>query len=199
MNLTTALTPGSLTVSNAAKDYTFTGNGGIGGAIALNKVGTGELTLATSNTFTGGVMLSGGVVNVNATETAGSSGPLGQSGTISFNGGTLQYNTNNVFDYSARFSTAASQAYSIDTAGQTVTLASPLTSSGGTLTKAGAGTLNLSAVNTYSGMTTISGGSLIISGAGQLNSATVMTNNGNFTYASSAAQTLSGPFLVAAR
>ncbi len=63
------------------------------------------------------------------------------------------------------------------------------------LTKAGAGTLTLSGVNTFSGPLTVSGGTLAIGGAGQLNSGSYgpnIVNNGTFSYGSSANQTLSG-------
>jgi autotransporter-associated beta strand protein len=93
---------------------------------------------------------------------------VGASGTIRFGGGTLQYSTSNTTDYSSRFSTAASQAYSIDTNGQNVSWASPLASSGGTLTKSGTGALTLAGANSYSGGTTISGGVLALSGSGSI-------------------------------
>jgi autotransporter-associated beta strand protein len=63
--------------------------------------------------------------------------------------------------------------------------------------KLGAGALTLSGTNTYTGPTSIGGGTLTIGGAGLLGNglyATNIFNNGGgaFTYASSAAQTLSG-------
>jgi autotransporter-associated beta strand protein len=66
---------------------------------------------------------------------------------------------------------------------------------GAAVSKVGAGTANLSAVNTYSGPTSISQGTLAITGAGQLGGglyAANILNIGTFNYASSAAQTLSG-------
>ncbi len=112
---------------------------------------------------------------MNATETAGTSGPLGKSGTISFGGGTLQYSAANTFDYSGRFSTASSQAYKADTNSQSVTWATALTSSGGSLSKSGTGTLTLTAANTYTGNTTISAGTLALSGAGAINASSAIT------------------------
>jgi autotransporter-associated beta strand protein len=66
VNLTTTLTPGSLTVTNTAKSYTFTGPGSIGGTAALNKSGTNKLVLANSvnHTFGGGVNIHGGTVQL---------------------------------------------------------------------------------------------------------------------------------------
>jgi autotransporter-associated beta strand protein len=96
----------------------------------------------------------------------GSANAVGTSGTISFGGGTLRYSASNTTDYSSRFSTASSQAYEIDTSSQSVTFASPLTSSGGTLTKFGVGTLTLSGNNFYTGGTTISAGVLQVGAGG---------------------------------
>lgn len=125
-----------------------------GGTTPLTKTTAGTLVMQGNNTYTGGTNINAGIVQVN------SAGALGSTGSIAFGGGTLQYTANNTTDYSSRFSTAASQAYSIDTNGQSVTYATDLSSSGGTLTKLGAGTLVLSAANTYSGATTVSGGIL---------------------------------------
>ena len=136
------------------------------GSVTWNGAGTGIFQAA--NTHTGGMAINGGVLQVNATETAGTSGPLGKSGTVSFGGGTLQYSAANTFDYSSRFSNAANQAYSIDTNGQNVTWTSntALTSAGGTFTKLGTGTLIMGGANTYTGTTTISGGTLQVSNNG---------------------------------
>ena len=137
-------------------------NATLGGAGGLTKNGAGTMTLSSTNTYTGGTTLAAGIFRLNAPENPGVSGPLGKAGTNIFGGGTLQYSALNQFDYSARFSTAANQAISIDTAGQNVTFASALTSSGGTLTKLGNGTLTLTATNTYSGGTSIGNGMLAV-------------------------------------
>ena len=65
-------------------------------------------------------------------------------------------------DYSAdgRLSNDPSQAYKFDTNNQSVLLAGNLTSSGGSLTKSGAGTLTLSGTNTYDGATNVNAGTL---------------------------------------
>src|SRR5206468_2919107 len=135
------------------------GLGNVGGIISGTgplQVSSGSLTLANPNsTFTGNITLSGGTLAAGASETPGVSGPLGVGGTISFAGGTLAYSPYNGFDYSPRFDTAAGQVYRIDTAGQSVTFTNNLASSGGTLTKAGDGTLTLAGTSSYSGLTTV--------------------------------------------
>jgi autotransporter-associated beta strand protein len=129
--------------------------GTISNNTALRKIGSGTLTLSGNNSYTAGTTLTGGVFAL------GSANAIGTTGTISFGGGTLQYSANNATDYSARFSNAASQQYSIDTNGRNVTLATALTSLGGSFTKLGSGTLTLSGSNTYNNGTTVSAGALV--------------------------------------
>jgi fibronectin-binding autotransporter adhesin len=148
----------------------LTSSGGV-----FTKLGTGTLTLTGTNTYSGGTQIDGGVLSL------GSSDAIGSSGTISFGGGTLQFSSSNTTDYSSRFSTAASQAFSIDTNSENVSLATGLTSAGGTLAKSGAGTLTLTQDSAYSGTTTISAGTLQVgngSTTGSLGSGAV-TNNGS--------------------
>jgi len=134
-----------------------------GTAVSFTKLGAGTMTLTGANTYTGGTALNAGVLQ------AGNASAFG-SGTISFGGGTLQYGSGINTDFSSLFSTAASQLYSIDTNGQSVTFASVLSSSGGTLTKSGSGTLTLNAFNTYTGGTVVNGGTLTLAAGGGIGS-----------------------------
>jgi fibronectin-binding autotransporter adhesin len=148
------------------------------------QVASGTLALSSGNsTFSGNINLTGGELIAGGLENPGVSGPLGVGSTISFAGGTLGFSVNNVFDYSSRFNTNAGQAYSIDTAGQTVTFTNSavgLTSSGGTLTKLGNGTLTLAGgTNTYDGLTAVSLGKLVFQSP--------KTGAGNITVADGAA------------
>ena len=157
--LTVSNTGSTIIGTNTNLTVAGSGNTTIGDAIqtgsgSLTMSGTGTLSLSGSNTYTGGTNINGGIVQVN------SANALGTSGTLSFGGGTLQFTSNNTTDYSGQISTAANQAVSVDTNGQNVTFASNLSSSGGSLTKLGAGTLTVSGSNSYSGATTISAGVL---------------------------------------
>ena len=165
--------------SQSAAGFILTG----GGAMALNQ----------PNVFTGPVTLSNGAVQLNAAETAGTSGPLGVGGAISFGGGVLQYTANNQFDYSSRFATAAGQKYNIDTSNQSITFATALTSGTGALTKYGSGQLNLTTANTYAGVTTISNGSLILSSTGSIANTTGIAISGGGTLDVSSQSTFTVP------
>jgi fibronectin-binding autotransporter adhesin len=139
-------------VINRSDAVTYSGI--LSGSGSFTKLGTGTLTLSGANTGTGAISLNAGALAL------GSASALGTTGTISFGGGVLQFSSANTTDYSARFSTAASQQYTIDTNGQTLTFASALTSAGGALNKLGTGTLILTGANTFNSGTTISAGTL---------------------------------------
>jgi fibronectin-binding autotransporter adhesin len=194
---------GANSIDVGANNQSTTYAGDLSGTGGVGKVGTGTLTLSGTNSYSGGTTIAGGTLAL------GSADALGSSGTIAFNGGTLQFSAANTTDYSSRFSNAASQAYNLDTNGQNVTLASNLTSSGGTLVKTGAGTLTLSGTNSYSGGTTVSAGTLEGSATsltgGITNNATVafdqatagtyagvMSGTGDFIKTGAGALTLSG-------
>ncbi len=148
---------------------TLSNNGFVGNYV---KAGSGTQTLSGDNTYTGTTTLAGGTLAL------GSTGALGTTGLIGFTGGALQFSAYNTTDYSARFDTAAGQLYRLDTNGQNVALASPLTSSGGSLTKLGDGTLTLSGANTYDGGTTLAGGTLALGSSDAVGSSGALSFTG---------------------
>jgi autotransporter-associated beta strand protein len=153
------LAVGGNSVSVGGNNQSTTYSGNLSASGLFTKVGGGTLTLSGSNSASGGVAVNAGTLAL------GSANAIGSTGTISFGGGALQFTASNTTDYSARFSNAASQQYRIDTNGQNVTLASALTSSGGSLTKNGPGNLILTATSAFTGPTTVSAGRLSVNGA----------------------------------
>ncbi len=159
----------------AGQTYTLTndiadeaGNGGNPankGAVAMT--GAGTLVLTAASSFAGGTTASRGLINFNAANNFG-------SGTISLNGGGLQWATGNTTDISGRLAAFGSGGATFDTSGNNVTFANALSGAGG-LTKAGNGTLALSTANAYTGGTTIAAGTLRLTGTGTLGAATGAT------------------------
>jgi fibronectin-binding autotransporter adhesin len=99
VNLTTALAPGSVTVSNSALNYTFNGAGSLGGSSGLQKSGSGTLVIDNSgaNTFSGGVTISGGTLQIGNNDTAGSlpaSSILDNGNLVFANSGTITEGNN---------------------------------------------------------------------------------------------------------
>lgn len=169
-----------------------------GGSGSITKTGDGILILAdAAHEYTGGTILQGGALQLGfASDFAGSLGP---SGTISFEGGALRFSTSNTTDYSARFSTAAGQQYRIDTNSANVSLASAITSAGGTFTKLGAGTLTLSGANSFDGGITFSAGALQLGSTGALGSAgTINFAGGALRYTATNTTDYSARFSTAA-
>jgi len=62
VTINSVVSPGSLTVTNSAGNYTFSGTGGITGLTGLTKNGTGSLTLSTSNTYSGDTIVNAGTL-----------------------------------------------------------------------------------------------------------------------------------------
>ena len=194
INLFESLQPASVLVNNsAAKAYTFSGSGGLGGPMALSKSGNGTLTIANSNSYTGNTTVTGGGVLIIQDGTA-----LGATANGTFVDGTsrLELSGNitigpeplvisgsggSAFSFGALHSKSGSNTW-----GGAVTLSGNDTRigtlSGANLTVAGvissapgasglivrpydmASTVTLSGPNAYSGNTTVIGGVLQLSG-----------------------------------
>lgn len=161
--------------TTGGNDASTTLSGNVTGGSTLTKVGGGTFTLSGSNAnFTGATNLNAGALALGSATAIGNSST---GGAISFHGGTLQYSASNNLDYSARFTSAAGQAFNFDTGGVDVTLGRALASTGGTLSKSGAGTLTLAAANTYSGPTSILGGTLALGASNSIATSSNVTIN----------------------
>ena len=161
----------ALTVGGNNATCTFGGtiqNSGTG-TLALVKAGSGTLCLTGTNSYGGGTLIDGGIVNFTPNAI-----PLTK---IAFGGGRLQWAAGNTQDVSAGIAPIATgQTANIDTNGNAVTFLANL-SGGGGLTILGAGTLTVSGSNTYGGATTVSAGVLQLgSSAGLPAGAAVMVN-----------------------
>jgi fibronectin-binding autotransporter adhesin len=159
--------------------------GVVSGAAVLGKTGTGTLALTATNTYSGGTEASAGVLSVSGPA------PFG-TGTVVFSGAGLQAAANATLSNAVVLGVATT----IDTQANTLTMNGPISFSGA-LTKAGSGTLALTAVNSYTGATTVSAGTLAISGSTASTAVTVsggsLTATGGNALADAAALTITTP------
>jgi autotransporter-associated beta strand protein len=125
--------PGGGTIDT--NGFSLTWNGGISGSGQLTKAGLGVLTLTGTNSYRGGTVITGGLINFSSLANFG-------SGNITLNGGGLQWAVGNTADVSGILNPFGSSGATFDTNGNNVTLAGPLGGVGG-LTKQGSGALTL--------------------------------------------------------
>jgi len=142
----------------------------ISGTGTITKAGPGTLALTNTNTYEGGTTITGGLVNFASGDNFG-------TGNITLNGGGLQWAAGSTFDISSRLNDLGIYGGVFDTNGNDVTLASIIGGSGG-LTKIGAGTLILSAANTYTGGTSIYGGVVNFAAGNNLGTGSITLDNG---------------------
>ena len=157
---------GSLTLNNP-----------IGGNFGITKVGAGTLIFPNANTFSGGLTVQNGTLQVLMVNNAGTNGPLGNNtsvalGTAGQSGtgqpiGTLEY-TGGTTSSTMPFTTPTSNgAIQIDNASANLTLTGTVGVSGEFI-KAGPGTLTLTANPTFSAnsLLLVNGGTLRYSNSG---------------------------------
>jgi autotransporter-associated beta strand protein len=173
----------TLTAGDSTPQTTYSGIIQDGsGTMALVKNGTGTLTLAGANTYSGGTTVNAGALQV------GNASALGATtGTLAVDGGTLDLNGFTVTVGSLSGSSGTVTSSVAGTAGLVVNQTTDATYAGviqdgsGTvsLTKQGDATLNLSGANTYSGGTIIDAGTLQVGNTSALGATTgALTING---------------------
>ena len=129
----------------------ISGNGG------LVKQGTGTWTLnGGANSFAGGTLVQAGVLAIDNDSRLGAA-----AAPLTLDGGRLQANSDLTLGADRTLQVAAGGG-SIDTQGQTLTLAGPLAGSGA-LEKRGAGTLVLAGAGSLAGATQVNAGTLRLS------------------------------------
>ncbi|HEV8606983.1 MAG TPA: autotransporter-associated beta strand repeat-containing protein [Tepidisphaeraceae bacterium] len=187
-NSSIGVNAGTLTVPSA-----------ISGAFTLNKDGPGTLILSGSNAYTGGTNVNTGVLSLQGSAALPSTGSAAVSpgaavevqnatinaainlkGTGILGAGAMRSPTG-TSSWNGPITLQSDVAIGVDAASQ-LTIGGVITdgASAFSLTKVGAGTLILTAANTYDGDTFVNGGILRISADNQLGAATsaLATNNG---------------------
>ncbi|QJE98552.1 beta strand repeat-containing protein [Luteolibacter luteus] len=156
--LTGSLTSTARVINNSSLVIINTDASALTGVIAgtgtFAKSGTGVLTLGAANVYTGTTTITGGLVNI------GAAASFGTTPSISLDGGGIQWSA--AADISTLPVTIGAAGTTFDTMANAVVLASPIGNSGtGPVTKTGTGSLSLGAANLYSGATTVSAGTLL--------------------------------------
>jgi autotransporter-associated beta strand protein len=208
VNLTTINSPYTVTVNNVNSNYTFTGAGKLSGIGTLTKSGTGLLTILNTNDYTGGTTVNAGTVAVGTNSVFG-------TGRLSINGGKLMSDSATARTISVPVTLAgdvtlgdavntgvltSSGLWTVSGGPRQITVDSGLSAviSGalggtGSLTKAGTGTLDLTAANTMTGGINHNGGTLRINnntGLGAANSPVTLGNGVTLSTTAGTARTL---------
>ncbi len=185
-------TAATLTISSTS-DTLFAGtlaDGSGGGALSVIKTGTFTQSFSGTNTFTGGLTLNQGGLNLNSATALGATasiftingGTLGNS-----SGATVAITNGNAIVINADFSAALTNALNLGTGAVSLGTAAgtsrTITVSTGVLTlsgniadgttateiiKAGGGTLALGGTSTFTGLLTVSAGNLLVRSNGAL-------------------------------
>jgi len=155
----------------AGTPYVFAGviSDESGGSGQVTQIGTGTVVLSGANTYSGGTVISNGIVRVTNSD-PGTSSSVG-TGTVTLDGGTFQAGAYNL-EFSNSFAVNTTGG-TVDTNSNTLTLSGTVQDGNGAtgvLTKSGAGTLILTGNNSYSGGTNVTAGTLGITNGGALGS-----------------------------
>ena len=137
VNLTTTLSPGSVTFNNNNSNYVFSGSGRISGIASLTTSGSGSLTIDNSgnNDFSGGLFINSGIIQVGNNDANGSLGSAG----VTNNGALVISRSDTAFTVSALSGT-------------------------GTVTNNGSGTVTFSGVLPFAGSVVANAGIIALSG-----------------------------------
>jgi len=145
---------GGGTIDSQADMLTLTG--AVGGAAALTKIGSGQLTLTGTSTYSGGTIVDAGTLGT------GSDTALGSGALTLHHGTTLAFVESGVsIANTIRFPDADP---TIDTGVHSDTISGAISGPGG-FAKTGTGTMTLTGTDSYTGVTTIADGTLQVDGS----------------------------------
>jgi fibronectin-binding autotransporter adhesin len=169
-NGTTNLSAGSvLTLNSGASNI----SGVVSGAGGITVAGTSTTTLSAANTYTGATTLSGGTLNLNG------GAAIDDTAAVVVDGGQLELNASETIgSLAGAGGTIDLNANTLTTGGNNAStdVASNIIGTGA-LIKNGTGTMGLTGANTYSGGTTVNAGTLQLFNSSALSDAGLLTVN----------------------
>jgi autotransporter-associated beta strand protein len=192
--------PSGGVINNANSGQTITIsaniNDGVGGPIMVQQFGNSTLVLSGTNGYTGGTLISAGIVQVTNANSLGDT-----SSVVTLNGGTLQMQSPTVVsvNFSNNFAVNAPGG-TVDVNGGQVTLSGVIADGAGAgvlrvIDTAGTGSLQLSGLNTYSGGTLVSGTTLNVTNNSSVGTGAVTLQDSVFQ-AGSAGLTIGNSFKI---
>jgi autotransporter-associated beta strand protein len=128
--LNVTVNPGAVSF-NSSSNYTLAGSGAIAGVTSVSKGGTGRVTISTTNTYNGGTIITGGVLQIGTNALRALGSPSGATalatisgtGTLDLNGTILDAAYTNVVQINGNGSSATQGA--IDTTAGGLTSGTP--------------------------------------------------------------------------
>ncbi len=209
-NLVFATSAGStIQVACLIEQTNFAGAGNYSVPYSISKINPGTLSLLNSNSFTGGVTLNAGTLNVGTNSALGAA-----SGTFTIAGGTLDNVSGSALTllnypvaWNGDFTFTGTSSLNLGTGAVTLNNARQVTVSANTLTvggivgpstggfgltKSGNGTLALNAAETYNGNTTINAGTLTLGASASIANSPNITANGILDVSAVSGFTLGG-------
>jgi autotransporter-associated beta strand protein len=172
-----SVTLGAATLTTGGDNTSTTFAGGISGSGGLIKTGTGTFTLSGANTYSGATTIDAGTLQAGATNafSAASEFTIASGATLDLAGfdqtiGSLE---------GAGTVTLGSAELTVGGDNASTTFSGTISGTGGSLIKAGSGTLTLSGINSYTGPTSVNGGALFVDGS--IASSSLTTVNGGAT------------------
>jgi autotransporter-associated beta strand protein len=180
-----SLAPAAVLFDHSSHNYTLSGSGSITGTARLTKRGTGALTIANANTYSGGTVVGAGRLNINHASAIGTGAlTIYADATIdNTSGAAITLATNNAQTWAGDFTFGGTNALNLGTSAATLssdrvvtvngtaTLSiASITQAGGdwSFTKAGPGTLAVRDGIGYVGPTTLLAGSLVVGNGARL-------------------------------
>jgi hypothetical protein len=175
VNLTTALSPATLNVSNAAATYAFSGTGSLSGSLTLVKDSTGALTLAETggDNFSGGLLINNGTVildNVNGNIAGGTM----------LNNGVLQLGNNDTKG-GLPSGTVTANGTLVFARTDNITVTNPIAGSG-TLMQSNNNVVSVSGNNPFSGSALVAQGTLQVGSTNAFAAVAGVTVTNNATF-----------------
>ena len=146
-----------------------------GSGFTLSISGSGVTVLSGANSYAGNI-LNNGELSVSSDSNLG-----GASNALTFNGGTLQVTGNSLTSFGSHtvtFNNGQNVGLDINSASNVFTVSQVLNQGGGGLTLYGAGTVALTASNTYTGNTTINAGTLQLGNGGTAFNGSIASTSG---------------------